>query len=194
MVSLVNKTNEEICEFLFNNQKSDALELPSERVEDDGRSGFVTRTVYKDKNIEVLYSYLKIGRGEFIEQFFIYSNWWGAIKNSFFTINGEKGKMPEVRCGVINLNELKKHTSKTNHAINNKNMAAKIEVKDFASFTQHCQRVFRGSPTYEVIEVVSLSPNSWVKIKVVLPNGQKHYSEGTSKKDAANRFAASYSF
>lgn len=194
MFSLVNKSNEEICEFLFNGQKADALELSAERVEDDGRSGFVNRTVYKDKNIEVIYSFLKIEEDDIIEEFFIYSNWWGSIKNSFFTIGGEKGKSSQIRCGVINLEKLKKFSQKTNYAVNNKNMAVGINVKDFASFTQYCQRVFRGSPTYEVIEVVSLSPNSWVKIEILLPNGEKRYSEGTSKKDAANRFAASYSF
>lgn len=191
---LVNKSNEEICEFLFNGQKADALELSAEKAGNDGRSGFVNRTVYKDKNIEVIYSYLKIEQDDIIEQFFIYSNWWGSIKNSFFTIGGEKGKTPYIRCGVINLNKLKKFTPKTTHVVNNKNMAASISVKDFASFTQYCQRAFRGSPTYDVVEVVSLSPNSWVRIEIVLPNGEKHYSEGTSKKDAANRFAASYSF
>ena len=194
MFSLVNKSNEEICDFLFNGHQADALELSSERGNDDGRSEFINRTVYKDKNIEVIYSFLKIDEDDIIEEFFIYSNWWGSIKNSFFTIGGDRGKTPHIRCGVINLEQLKKFTPKTNHVVNNKNMAVDISVKDFASFTQHCQRVFRGSPTYNVTEVISLSPNSWVKIEIVLPNGQKHYSEGTSKKDAANRFAASYSF
>lgn len=194
MFSLINKSNAEICDFLFNGKKADALELSAEKGKDDGRSGFTDRTVYQDKNIEVIYSFLKIEEDDIIEQFFIYSNWWGSIKNSFFTIEGEKGKFNHLRCGVINLNELKKTHQKTSHEVNNKNMAVGINVTDFASFTQHCQRVFRGSPTYDVVEVISLSPNSWVKIEIVLPNGEKHYSEGTSKKDAANRFAAPYFF
>lgn len=191
MKSLINLSNEEICEFLLNNKKADGLELNPEKNTDKDSSGFISRTIYKDKNIEIVYSFLKIEDDDIIEQFFVYSNWWGKIKNSFFTCNGFKGKSA-TKCCVINLNELKSYNYGTMHQINNKNETSNIEVFDFNSLVAYCQRKFKSSPSYSVVDVISLSPNPWVKIEVIMPDGSKHNFEGTSKKDAANRFAVDY--
>lgn len=78
--------------------------------------------------------------------------------------------------------------------INNKNEKIKIEVRDFVSLVLMCQRKYRASPYYRVTNVFSQSPNPWVRIQINMPNGNTYYSEGTSKKDAANKFANSYKF
>jgi len=190
MKNLTNKPNEEICEFLLNNKSGNCLELNPDKGGNDN-SGFVSRVIYKDKNIEIIFSYLIIAEDDIIQQFFIYSNWWGKIKNSFFTCDGSKGKS-ELKCGVINIDELKFSKQNTTHQINNKNETAKIEIIDFNSLVAYCQRKFKASPSYNVVEVLSLSPNSWVKIEVIMPDGIKHYFEDTSKKEAANSFAIDY--
>ncbi len=190
MQNLINKSNEEICEFLLNNKSGDCLELNPDKGGKDN-SGFVSRVIYKDKNIEIVFSYLKIEEDDIIQQFFIYSNWWGKIKNSFFTCDSYKGKS-EVKCGVINIDALKISKQNTTHKINNKNETAKLEITDFNSLVAYCQRKFKSSPSYNVVEVISLSPNSWVKIEVSMPDGSKHYFEGVSKKEAANSFAVDY--
>lgn len=192
-MNLTKLSNEEICEFLLNGKKGNALELNPEHSELN-KSGFTERIIYKDKNVEIVYSFLEIAKDDIIQQFFIRSNWWGKIKNSFFTLEDFKGKCEE-RCGVINVDELKNFNVNGNFApVNNKNEQAKIDVADFASLTLLCQRKFKTSPSYEVIDIISKSPNSWIKIKVNMPDGKPHYSEGTSKKDAANRFANIYKF
>lgn len=106
MKKLTKFSDEEICEFLLNGKKAHALELSTERSEFN-ETNFTERVIYKDKNVEIIYSFLKIAEDDMIQQFFIYSSWWGKIKNSFFTLEGFKGKSDE-RCGVININELKK--------------------------------------------------------------------------------------
>ena len=191
MKNLSKLSNEEICEFLLNGKKGDCLELNPERSELN-KTDFTERIIYKDKNVEIVYSYLEIAKDDMIQQFFIRSNWWGKIKNSFFTLDGFKGKIDE-RCGVINIDELRNFNVNSDSVpINNKNEQAKIEISDFASLTLLCQRKFKASPSYEVECVISEAPNSWVKIIIYMPDGSKHFSEGTSKKDAANRFAKTY--
>jgi hypothetical protein len=191
MKSLINESNETICEFLLNNKKADALEFGIYKNIVNGKSDFTERVIYEDKSMKIIYSFLKIKKDDTIEQFFIYSTWWGKIKNSFFTLEGFKGKC-EIRCGGINLNDLKTYNSDTNHVVNNHNQLAKIEVIDFASLTLYCQKTMKASPTYKVVEIISQSPNPWVKIKVIMPDGNVYPKEGTSKKDAANRFAVEY--
>lgn len=193
MKDLRKLTDEEICEFLLNGKKGDCLELNPERSEIN-KTDFTERVIYKDKNVEVIYSFLEIAKDDMIQQFFIRSNWWGKIKNSFFTLEGFKGKSEE-RYGVINVDELKNFNVNGEHVpVNNKNQQAKIEITDFASLTLLCQRKFKSSPSYQVVKIIREAPNSWVKIEVKMPDGKIYFSEGTSKKDAANRFAMSYKF
>lgn len=193
MKNLSKLSNEEICEFLLNGKKGDCLELNPERSELN-KTDFTERVIYKDKNVEIVFSFLEIAKDDMIQQFFIRSNWWGKIKNSFFTLEGFKGKSKE-RCGVINVDELKNFNVNGDYVpVNNRNEQAKIEIIDFASLTLLCQRRFKASPSYQVVEIISEAPNSLVRIEVKMPDGKTHLSEGTSKKDAANRFANSYSF
>lgn len=192
MRNLINLSKEEICDFLLNNKKGECLELSPEEGTDTGKSGFTNRVVYEDKNMKIVFSFLEIAEDDTIQEFFIYSKWWGQIKNSMFTLQGWRGKSKELLCGMIEVNNLKNWNSGTNHAVNNRNRVADIEVIDFASFAQRCQKVFRGNPNYKVAEVISLSPNPWVKIEVTMPDGSRHEHEGASKKDAANRFAVAY--
>jgi len=190
MKNLIELSNEEICEFLLSNKKADALELNPDR-SGERKSDFIERTVYKDKSIEIIFSYLKIADDDIIQQFFIYSNWWGKIKNSFFTVEGFKGKS-ELKCGVINVDELKPFNNNGQSvAINNRNETAKIEIADFNSLVAYCQRKFKASPSYETVEVISQSP-SLVKIKITMPDGKSHFETGGSKKEAANKFALKY--
>ena len=191
MKNLTKLSNEEICEFLLNGKKADAMELG---VADFGvnNSDSINRVIYKDKSVEIIYNYLEIAKNDIIQQFFIKSNWWGKIKNSIFTLEGFRGNCNEKKCGVIGMDELKDFNVGNFVPINNRNEQAKIEITDFASLTLHCQRKFKTSPSYEVVKIISEAPNSWVKIKINMPDGLIHFSEGASKKDAANRFAASY--
>jgi len=189
-INLINLTNEEICEFLLSGKKADTMELNPERSRLK-KTGFNERVVYKDKSMEIIFSYLKIADDNIIQQFFIYSNWWGKIKNSFFTCEGFKGKS-ETKCGVVNINGLQPFNYKGDAVtINNKNEIANIEITDFNSLVLYCHRKFKTSPNYEVIEVISQAPNSWVKIQVNMPDG-KYFAEGSSKKEAANKFAVEY--
>ena len=155
------------------------------------KTEFTERVIYKDKNVKNVFSFLEISKEDIIQQFFIYSNWWGRIKNSFFTLDGFKGKS-ETCCGVINIDELQNFNGKNFVPINNKNEQAKIEVSDFASLTLFCQRKFKASPSYDVVKIISEAPNLWVRIKIKMPNGKTYLAEGTSKKDAANKFAKTY--
>lgn len=125
--------------------------------------------------------------------FIIYSPWWGKIKNSFFTIEGHKGRFSSVRCGVINVDNLKPFTSRTKHKINNKNKVADIEVTDFASFVALYQRKFDQSPTYTTTQVISQHP-SLVEIEINLPSHRVFRRTGKSKKHAANAFAVEFQF
>lgn len=194
MKNLSKLSNEEICEFLLNGKKGNCLELTPEHSELN-KTDFTERVIYKDKNVEIVFSFLEITEDDIIQQFFIHSNWWGKIKNSFFTLEGFKGKSEETRCGVININELKNFNVNGKFVpVNNRNEQAKIEVSDFASLTLLCQRKYKASPSYEVVAIISEAPNSWVRIQIKMPDGKTYFSEGTSKKDAANRFANSYSF
>lgn len=191
MKTLTSFTNDDVCEFLLSNKKANALELSSER--SDENNGFTKRVIYKDKTMEIIYSFLEIEKDDVIEQFTIYSTWWGKIKNSYFTLEGFKGKSDKIRCGVININDLKDWNSRSNHPINNHNSKASVvEVTDFASFTLLCQKVFKASPSYEVKRVIRQSPDPLVEIKVIMPDGTEHLQKGSSKKDAANKFAVSY--
>lgn len=190
--SLINLTNESICEYFLNNKSADAVEIDLEDLKSiEADSLFTNRTIYEDKAMRIVYSYCEVEKGNIYEQFIVCSTWWGKIKNSFFTLKGHKGKC-KLRYGVIYRSKLSDHSSGTNHAINNRNSVAQIEVTDFATFTKKCQRVFKDSPSYFVTKVVSLSPNPWVRIQVTMPDGTKHESEGYSQKDAANRFALRY--
>jgi len=193
MKNLFNLSNEEICEFLLNNKKAVALELGSEEdvLENNPDNKFINRVIYEDKTMKIIYSFLKIKEDDIIEQFFIYSTWWGKIKNSHLSLEGFTGKSQR-RCGVINIDDLKTWNSGTNHSINNHNAEVKIEVTDFASLVLFCQKKYKKSPSYEVSEVISLSPNPWVEIKIFMPDGTEHCYEGTSKKDAANKFAVEF--
>jgi hypothetical protein len=191
MRNFINSTNEEICEFLLNNKKADGLELSAEQSEDEN-TGFKSRTVYKDKTMEIIYSYLEIDDDDFVENVYIYSKWWGQIKNSFFSCEGFTGKSKVTKCAVFDLNEIKPYKAKTSHPVNNKNEAAQIPVTDFDSLVKYFQRVYKKSPKYRVIEIISLPPNSQVKIEVIMPTGTIHVISGTSKKEAANKFADLY--
>lgn len=193
MKNLTKLSNEEICEFLLNNKKADALELSKLRSALN-KTEFVERVIYKDKNVEIIFSFLYISEDDIIQQFFIYSNWWGQIKNSFFTLEGFKGKC-DFRCGVINIDDLQAYNNKRDVVrINNKNEKSKIDVIDFSSLVLACQKKYKISPTYKVVKIISEAPNSWVKIEISMPDGTFHNSEGTSKKDAANKFATNYKF
>lgn len=191
MENITKLSNEEICEFLLTGKKGDCLELGTDNSQKND-SDFVERVIYKDKNVEIIFSCLEIAKDDLIQQFFIRSNWWGKIKNSFFTCEGFKGKS-DIKCGVININELKPFNYNGDTvAINNKNEIATIGITDFASLVLYCQRKYKSSPNYQVVEVISLSPDSWVKIQVNMPDGSKHFAEGSSKKDAANNFAKTF--
>ena len=191
-MNLTNLSNEEISKFLLNGKKADAFELSAKTKEQN--IGFVNQTIYKDKNMEIIFSYLKITENDLIQHFLIHSTWWGKIKNSYLTLEGLKGKTQKVKCGIININDLKSYNINDDDkvAVNNKNQAATIEISDFPSLVLYCQRKFKVSPFYTVEEVIYESPNSWVKIKITMPDGKTYLSEGISKKDAANRFAREY--
>ena len=190
--NLTKLSNEEICAFLLNGKKGDAMELNNDTVIILPSTGFKKRVIYKDKNVEIYFSYLKVSEDDIIQQFYIISNWWGQIKNSFFTLDGFKGKC-EKKLGVININELKSFNNNHTYVpVNNKNDHAQIKVHDFASLTLYCQRKYKASPSYKVVDIISEAPNSWVSIKIHMPNGEIHFSEGTSKKDAANKFAKNF--
>lgn len=194
MKDLRNLTNEQICNYILNNKKADCMELSAEGELKEGlnpNTGFTTRIVYKDKHVTIAYSYLEIDEDDIIQNFFIISNWWGRIKNSYFTIDGERGKFGYVRCGVFSPGELEPFKTYNHVPVNNRNEQVDIDVNDFASLALYCQRKYKASPTYKVVEVLSLSPNPWVRIKVRMPDGKTYYHEGTSKKHAANKFAAS---
>jgi hypothetical protein len=188
--SLVGKTPEEICEFLLNNKTGDAVELSPEKTETD--TGFTNETIYKDKNIEIIYSYLVVGKDDIIEQFFIYSKWWGKIKNSHFTLDGNFGKFTGIRCGVLSLSEIKDWKSNTNHSVNNRNIVAAIEVTDFQSFTLKCQKIFKDSPRYGRTIVLSQEPHPLVQTEIIMPDGKIHKASGKNKREAANNFALNY--
>ncbi len=194
MKKLFNLQVQEIVNFLLNNKKGDCLELSAGRESADNKSGFIDIPIYKDKNMKIIYSYLVVDEktDDIIEQFFIYSNWWGKIKNSHFTIEGDRGNFRNTRCGVININELKDWNSGTSHQINNKNATVAIEIVDFASLTAYCQRVFKASPSYGEATVISESPNPWVEVEINMPTNRTYSAQGISKKDAGNRFAIEY--
>lgn len=201
MNNLFNLEPKVIADFLLNNKKGDCFELAidsgtplitsSTRTGPDGRE-FKNISIYKDKHIEIIYSYLIIAEDDVIEEFLIYSKWWGKIKNSIFTLGGDRGEFKNIKCGVINLNELKDWNSGSNHAIHNKNQKVEIEITDFASLTAYCQRLFRGSPSYGQVKVLREAPNSWVSVEIHMPDGIIHIAKGTSKKEAGKTFAKEF--
>jgi len=194
MKNFKNLSNEEICNYILNNKKADCMELSAKEELKEGlnpKTGFTTRIVYKDKHVTIAYSYMELDEDDILQNFFIVSNWWGRIKNSYFTIDGERGKFGYVRCGVFSPDELKPFKTRDHVPVNNRNEKVDIEVNDFASLVLYCQRKYKASPSYEVLEVLSLSPNPLVRIKVRMPDGKLYLQEGTSKKHAANLFAQS---
>ena len=193
-INLTKLSNEEICAFLLNGKRGDVMELNNTVVTELPLTRFKERGIYKDKNVEIYFSYLEVSEDDIIQQFYISSTWWGQIKNSFFTLDGFKGKCGK-KTGVININELKSfNNNRTYVPVNNKNDHAQIKIHDFASLTLYCQRKYKASPSYKVVEVISEAPDPWVSIKIYIPNGEVYFSLGTSKKDAANRFAKNFKF
>lgn len=189
-MNLYKKPKEKIIQFLFNGKKGDTIELSPERsnekTEDIPEEKEIL--IYQDKSMKVYFSYLIIEEDDVIEQFIIYSRWWGKIKNSFFTINGEKGKFTKVRCGVINSRDLETYQNQTNHPINNKNKVADIKVTNFDTFVKFWQRKYGESPSYKVRRVVS----PLVEIEVYVPKYGRYTHQGHSKKAAANEFAQKF--
>jgi hypothetical protein len=186
MKTLENLPNEEIIAYLFNNKTADALEI-SAKLPPEESCGLL---IYEDKTMKVYYCCKRAGN-TVLEQFFIYSTWWGSIKNSFFTIGGDKGKSPNIRCGIIDREHLKEYKSKTNHEINNKNKVGNITVEDFRTFGLRIQREKGKSPTYKVKEVISQSP-SLVKIEVTVPGYGTYDHTGRNKREAADDFARTF--
>lgn len=188
-MNLQQLTNEQIAEWLLNGKRGDLLELDAEH----GPLKPTDRVIYKDKHMEIIYSVLHIAPGDSIEQFFFYSKWFGAIKNSRFTLEGWSGKTNVVRCGTIDVSQIKEFKSNTAHTINNKNQVAAIDGNDFAAFVAYCQRVHKASPSYQVIRVIAQAPEPWVKIEINAPcfDGPC-FAEGASKREAANSWAAKF--
>ncbi|MHA3046492.1 hypothetical protein JSO59_003885 [Riemerella anatipestifer] len=195
MRNLHKLSKEKIADYFLNNKQGDLLKLSPVR-DNETDTGFTSIVIYKDKHMEIIYSYLIVDEenDDIIEQFTIYSKWFGKIKNSFFTLNGEKGKFGTTQCGVISVRDLRNFKSKTNHKIHNTNKEVDVEIQDFASLVLYCQKKYGASPSYRVTEVISLSPNSWVEIEITMPNGETHLAEGENKKAAANNFAKSFNF
>jgi len=184
-LNLKQKSPEEISEYLFNQKKGNADEMDKS----ESHIQACSLLIYKDKAMRVYYC--PDGLDDGIEQFIIYSNWWGKIKNSFFTIQGQKGKFANVRCGRIILEMLKEYQSETNHEINNKNKVGNITVEDFRTFGLRIQREKGKSPTYKVKEVISQSP-SLVKIEVTVPGYGTYDHTGRNKREAADDFARTF--
>ncbi len=190
-MKLYKLTPEEIADFILNGKTSDCIELKVSSPKDKKRdTGFTDIIVYKDKYMEIQYSYLETEEYDVIENIYITSNWWGRIKNSFFTIQGERGKFDSPRCGwVVDLQDMKSNFSER-VTINNTNKIydMKTQVNNFASFVMYMQKNHKQSPTYKVIKVVSESPRPWVAIEITIPGFGTYHAGGASKKAAADDF------
>lgn len=186
MRKLSELSNPELAEFLLNGKSGDCLELNSDQSENT--EGF--RTIYKDKHMTIMFSSVTTPENEEIANFFIYSKWWGRIKNSFFTIETRTGKWEHVRCGVISSSLLNEWITKDTVPVNNTNQAIAIDsdVIDFDSFAKSYQKIHKVSPTYKVINVIRQSPNPWVEIEITVGDSKKRHC-GTNKKEAANNWA-----
>lgn len=193
MKNLTEMSSEKICNFLLNGKKGRAMQVGLDKENMINTSGFVNRTIYEDKNIKIVFAYLVVSEGDIIQQFFLYSKWWGKIKNSFFTLDGFQGKCDEVKCGLIHIEDLKDfYPGSKEVLINNKNQQAVIEITDFASLVLYCQRHFKKSPTYFVSKIIREAPDSWIEIEVTMPDGKIYTHEGFNKKEAAKEFAINY--
>lgn len=71
-------------------------------------------------------------------------------------------------------------------------MEAEMEFNNIAEVAMWCQKKFKASLSYEVVEIISEAPDSWVKIRITLPDGRIFDYEGKSKKHAANGWAESF--
>ncbi len=184
-----------LMSFLLNGKKGNCLELSND-VNERRKSDFKKILIFKDKNMQIHFSYLSEnynGENILIQQFEIYSNWWGRIKNSFFTIDGEKGKVPnkEKRLGVININELEEISFRKKVPLKKSFPNKKSGSSSFADLVAYCQNNYKFSPSYKVVKQISLPPASIVEIEITMHNGS-YLIQGASKKDAANNFAKEY--
>jgi hypothetical protein len=195
MKTLINASVEEICNFVLNGKIANGIELNPEREESpQGDNGFIDKVVYKDKSVEIIYSYCNVpqeGETYIIENIYIYSKWWGRIKNSFLMCDEFTGKSEYTRCAVFSLGDFRawNHKGSVQHEIHNRNKVLPIEVTDFDTLVKHCQRVYKMPATYRVTEVISLSPNTWVEVEINLPKGKSFRGQGANKKEAVNKLA-----
>jgi hypothetical protein len=195
MKKLYKLTNEEICEFLLNGKQGDCLELNPKHASLNPRHplDFIEHMIYKDKNVQIIYSFLKIAKDDVIQQFFIYSNWWGKIKNSFFTLEGFKGKSEEEKCGVINITELNEIKLNSDLVpVNNKNQICSTKVKTdnpIIELAEYCQKHFKQN----IETVVSIDGGSQhepvIKADIIIPNGEVYSGKGKNQKEAKQKAA-----
>ena len=69
---------------------------------------------------------------------------------------------------------------------------SEVEFNNIIEVGLWCQKKFKSSLSYEVVEIISEAPDSWVKIRITLPDGRIFDYEGTSKKHAANAWAENF--
>jgi hypothetical protein len=189
----------QVAEFLLNNKKADLLELGGTiTLTEKNTSTEVIRLIYKDKTMSIWYRTFWLVDC-WIEEFYVESSFWGRIKNSQFTCGGFKGKGQ--MCGVTSWGgmphetSLRSWNSGTNYAVNNRNTVTvkKSNFENFSELVEYSQKTFKAAPKYEVTDTYTdRRNNTTITICVTMPNGIKHYAEGSNKKTAAENFAKNY--
>jgi hypothetical protein len=191
MQDLTKLSEKELCEFLLNNKKADALGLGTDRTVEE--SGFIDKVIYKDKkDVEIIFSYLKVADDDIIQQFTIYSKWWGLIKNSFFTIDGFQSISNHLKCGVIDIHELSTYAPKTHVEINNTNrILTKTEKTDnpMTELSEEIQSMYGKPIQIEVTGKTGPDHDPLISVRITLPDNSIFEATGKNKKIAKRQAA-----
>jgi hypothetical protein len=179
---LESESNEKIRDYFFNKKTANAVGISAEIIcQNKSR-----RLIYENKSIKMKVYYCCIKeKNVIVEQFCIYSTWWGPIKSSFFTIDNNKENLSEVKCGIIDRKDLKSYEKSKNPKINNR------KLENFQDLITKIKKETKKRPSYKVDEVISQSPSK-VKIEINVPSYGTFTWEGKNQQEAAKDFAQNF--
>jgi len=131
------------------------------------------------------------------EKIFLSSTWWGLVKNSYFTLEGLRGKSTKIQYGEALISEMKSFTPREPSIpyayINRGNKVNIPELQQEESYITYLGKYYQliYEETIRLRVIIRDRPNEdkTITVKISLPDGLKVFGDGLTKEAAANNAA-----